>query len=104
MNDNLQIEGVDGDNETIVTEPKVTHTDDGDLFVPVEPPANPVITPHLSQAMKKLEIDGVPPPPPPPPPRPKYWKHVPGVGRSYLQWQNCMSNRMDYNKLSYVWS
>ena len=26
----LQIEGVDGDNETIVTEPKVTHTDDGD--------------------------------------------------------------------------
>ena len=40
----------------------MTHADEGDLFVPVEAPANPVITPHLSWAMKKLEIDGVAPP------------------------------------------
>ena len=66
MNDNLQSEGVDYDNETIVAEPEVTHTDDSDLFVPVELPANLIITPCLSWAMKKLEIDGVTPPPPPP--------------------------------------
>ena len=78
VNDNLQIEGVDYDNDTIVAEPEVTHTDDGDLFAPVEPPANLVITPHLSRAMKKLEIDGANPSPPP------YWKHIPRVGRSYL--------------------
>ena len=47
VNDNLQIEGVDYDRETIVTEPEVTHADDGDLFVPVELPANLVITPRL---------------------------------------------------------
>ena len=41
-------------------------TSDGNLFVPVEPPANPVIMPCLSWAMKKLETDGVTPPPPPP--------------------------------------
>ena len=52
VNDDLQIKGVDYDNETIVTEPKVTHADDGDLFVPVESPANPVITPCLRWAMK----------------------------------------------------
>ena len=89
VNDDLQIKGVDYDNETVVDEPEVTHADDGDLFVPVEPPANLVITPCLSWAMKKLEIDGV---------TPQYWKHVPGGGRSYLQWQTCMLNRMDYNK------
>ena len=82
VNDNLQLEGVDYDNEIVIAEPEVTHTDDGNLFVPVKLPANPVITPHLSQTMKNLE------------------KHIPGVGRSYLQWQACMSNRMDYNKLS----
>ena len=53
---------IEPSNETVVTEPKVTHTDDGDLFVPVEPPVNPVITTCLSWAMKKLEIDGVTPP------------------------------------------
>ena len=68
MNDNLQIEGVDDDNETVITQPKVTHADDGDLFVPLELPPNPVITP--SQAMKNFEIDGECPPPPPPPPPP----------------------------------
>ena len=62
VNDDLQIKGVDYDNETVVAEPEVTHADDGDLFVPVEPPANLVITPCLSWAMKKLEIDGVTPP------------------------------------------
>ena len=35
VNDNLQIEGVDYDNDTIIAEPEMTHTDDGDLFVPV---------------------------------------------------------------------
>ena len=50
VNDNLQIEGVD--------------YDDGDLSVPVELPANLVITPCLSWAMKNLEIDGVNPTPP----------------------------------------
>ena len=68
--DDLQIEGVDydndtiivePDNETVITEPKVMHPDDGNLFVPVEPPANLVITPRLSWAMKKWEIDGVTP-------------------------------------------
>ena len=65
VNDNLQIKG-DYDNETIIAEPKVTHAADDDLFVPVELPANPVITPCLSWAMKNLEIDGATPPPPPP--------------------------------------
>ena len=46
------------DDETIVTELKVMHTDESYLFVPVEALAYPVITPCLSQAMKKLEIDG----------------------------------------------
>ena len=85
VNDNLQIEGVDYDNETIVTELEVTHTDDGDLFVPVELPENPVNTPCLSRAMKNLEIDGVtsplrpPPPPTPPPPPPN--------GSRYPEWE-----------------
>ena len=69
--DNLPAEGVEHDHdpdaikpddETIITEPEVMHPDESDLFVPVEAPANPVITPHLSWAMKKLEIDGVAPP------------------------------------------
>ena len=48
--------------KTVVTELWVMHTAESDLFVPVEAPANPVITPCLSWAMKKLEIDGVAPP------------------------------------------
>ena len=68
----LKLKEVNYDNETIVTELEVTDTDDGDLFVPVELPENPVNTPCLSRAMKNLEIDGVTSPlrPPPPPPRP----------------------------------
>ena len=53
---------IEPDDKTVITEPKVMHADESDLFVPVEAPANPVITPHLSWAMKKLEIDGVAPP------------------------------------------
>ena len=53
---------VEPDDKTIITQPKVTHADESDLLVPVEAPANPVITPCLSRAMKKLEIDGVAPP------------------------------------------
>ena len=58
--DNLPIEGVEHDqdpdavepdDETINTELEGTHTDKSDLFVPEEAPANPVITPCLSQAM-----------------------------------------------------
>ena len=52
-------DAIEPDDETVITELEVTHADESDLFVPVEAPANPVITPHLSQAMKKLEIDGV---------------------------------------------
>ena len=82
VNENLQIEGVDYDNKTIITEPEVTHAHDDDLFVLVEPPANVVITPCLSQAMIKFEIDGVnnPPPPPPPPPHPH-------TGSMYPEWE-----------------
>ena len=50
------------DDETIITELEVTHAHESDFFVTVEAPANPVIMPCLSQAMKKLEIDGVAPP------------------------------------------
>ena len=53
---------IEPDDKTVITEPEVMHADESDLFVPVEAPANPVITPHLSWAMKKLEIDGVAPP------------------------------------------
>ena len=45
-------DAVEPDDETIKTELEVTHTDESDLFVPVEVPANPVIMPSLSQAMK----------------------------------------------------
>ena len=62
VNDNLQSKGVDHDNKTVIADPELTHTDEGDLFVPVELPANPVITPCLSRVMKKLKIDGVTPP------------------------------------------
>ena len=55
-------DAVEPDDKTIITELEVTHTDESDLFVPVEAPANLVIMPHPSQAMKKLEIDGVAPP------------------------------------------
>ena len=55
-------DAIEPDDETIVTDLEVMHADAGDLFVPVEAPANPVITPCLSWAMKKLEIDGVAPP------------------------------------------
>ena len=53
---------VEQDDKTVATELEVMHTDEGDLFVPVEAPANPVITPCLSWAMKKLDIDGEAPP------------------------------------------
>ena len=56
------LNAIEPDDETIVTEPKVTHADESDLFVPVEAPANLFTTPHLSWAMKKLEIVGVAPP------------------------------------------
>ena len=40
----------------------MTHAEESDLFVPVEAPANPVITPRLSETMRRLEIDGKVPP------------------------------------------
>ena len=55
-------DAIEPDDETVITELKVMHADESDLFVPVESPANPVITPRPSRAMMKLEIDGVAPP------------------------------------------
>ena len=50
---------IERDIKTVVTELKVTHADESDLFVPVETPAIPVITLRIILAMKKLEIVGV---------------------------------------------
>ena len=55
-------DAIEPNDETVISDLEVMHADEGDLFVPVEAPANPVITPHLSWAMKKLEIDGLAPP------------------------------------------
>ena len=57
-----QPDTIEPDDETVVTQPEVMHAEESDLFVPVEAPANPVITPHLSQAMQRLEIDDMVPP------------------------------------------
>ena len=57
-----QPDTIEPDDETVVTQPEVTHAEESDLFVPVEAPANPVITPRLSRAMQRLEIDGEAPP------------------------------------------
>ena len=53
-----QPDAIEPDDETVVTQPEVTHTEESDLFISVEAPANPVITPCLRRAMWRLEIDG----------------------------------------------
>ena len=62
MEHHPQPDAIKPDDETVVTQPVVMHAEESDLFVPVESPANPVSTPRLSQAMRRLEIDGVLPP------------------------------------------
>ena len=57
-----QPDAVKPDDNTVISQPEVMHTEESDLFVPAEAPANPLITPCLSQAMWRFEIDGVAPP------------------------------------------
>ena len=62
MEHHPQPNAIEPDDETIISQPEVTHAEESDLFIPVEAPANPVITPRLSWAMRRLEIDGEVPP------------------------------------------
>ena len=43
-------DAIEPNDKTVITELEVMHADESDLFVPMEAPANPVITPCLSRA------------------------------------------------------